>query len=455
MKLSHEWTLLLYALASGLPAVVLAFVLLARSGAEPDLRISAGVLVVLCWIGFAAAVRARAVRPLQTMANLLMALREGDFTFRARNARHGDALGEVLVEINSLGDLLQSQRRGAAEAAALLRTVMAAIDVAIFAFDERGLLRLANRAGGELLRERPEHLLGRPAALLGLAECLEGERARVLERTVFPGGRGRWAMRRTGFREEGRAHRLVVITDLSQPLREEELQAWQRLVRVLGHELNNSLAPIKSIAGSLAESLRRGERTPEWEADLRSGLDIIESRASGLARFLQAYSELARLPPPAPSRFEMGAVVRRVAALEARLLVAVEPGPRTELRADMAQVEHALINLVKNAAEAALAQRNAGRADAGVRVGWRRTRRGAVEVRVEDDGPGLAQTANLFVPFFTTKPEGSGIGLVLCRRIAENHGGSLDLGNRTDAEGCVALLRLPIAAAEASNLLER
>jgi nitrogen fixation/metabolism regulation signal transduction histidine kinase len=259
----------------------------------------------------------------------------------------------------------------------------------------------------------------------------------------FPGGRGRWGMRRTQFREGGRPHQLVVIADLSQPLRTEELKAWQGLVRVLGHELNNSLAPIKSIAGSLADSLRREPRPGDWETDMRAGLDIIAARAEGLTRFLQAYARLARLPTPMPAPFDLGALAQRAVMLESRLQVQLLPSPPSNLLGDAAQIEQVLINLVKNAVDAVVEQRNAGRPEAGVRLNWRHVG-GSLEIRIEDDGPGVAHTANLFVPFFTTKPEGSGIGLVLCRQIAENHRGSLELRNRMESPGCVAVLRLPL-----------
>jgi signal transduction histidine kinase len=239
-----------------------------------------------------------------------------------------------------------------------------------------------------------------------------------------------------------------VIADLSRTLREEELQAWQRIVRVLGHELNNSLAPIKSIAGSLSAMLRSSKRAPDWEEDMRGGLDIIGARAESLARFMQAYARLARLPQPTLALCDLRPLVQRVVALETRLSVQVLPSPDVSLPCDAAQIEQLVINLVKNAVEATLEQRAAaggapaGRVEAGVRLRWRKTA-GVVELLVEDDGPGIAQATNLFVPFFTTKPEGSGIGLVLCRQIAENHGGSLSLTNREDASGCVATLRLP------------
>jgi nitrogen fixation/metabolism regulation signal transduction histidine kinase len=250
-------------------------------------------------------------------------------------------------------------------------------------------------------------------------------------------------MRRSEFREGGRPHQLLVIADLSRTLREEELQAWQRIVRVLGHELNNSLAPIKSIAGSLSLLLKTPQRAADWEADMRSGLDIIGARAESLARFMHAYARLARLPQPTLAPVPLAPLIQRVVALETRLAVEIVGGTPVTLACDAAQIEQLIINLVKNAVDASLEQRALGRGDAGVRLYWRRSS-GSVEVLVEDDGPGIAQATNLFVPFFTTKPEGSGIGLVLCRQIAENHGGSLTLSNRDNADGCLATLRLPV-----------
>ena len=441
-RLSHDQTVLVYALLSGLPAVVVAMCFLWLGDSTAKVQWTLSVVIITCWFGFAFAVQSHVIRPLHTMANLLSALREGDFAIRARGARRDEPLGDVMAEINVLSRTLQDQRLSALEATALLRTVMEEINIAIFAFDADHKLRLANHAAQLLLDKPAERILGRDAAEIGLAECLEGEPARMLNIT-FPGGTGRWGMRRSEFREGGRPHRLIVIADLSRTLREEELQAWQRIVRVLGHELNNSLAPIKSIAGSLATLLKNSRRPPDWEDDMRSGLEIIGTRAESLARFMQAYARLARLPQPTLTATLLRPLVQRVVALETRLPVQVEASPEIVLNCDAAQMEQLIINLVKNAVEAALEQRHAGRDQAGVRLRWRKTAN-AAEVAIEDDGPGIAQTTNLFVPFFTTKPEGSGIGLVLCRQIAENHGGTLTLANRADASGCVATLRLPL-----------
>ncbi|HYP17383.1 MAG TPA: ATP-binding protein [Opitutus sp.] len=439
-KLSHEQAVFFQCLLAGFPAVLVAmyFLWLAPAGQTPTPKVQWTLTLVVLgfWLGFAAAVQVRVVRPLQTMANLLSALREGDFSVRARGARRDEPLGDVMAEINTLSRTLQEQRLSALEATALLRTVMEEIEVAIFAFDADRKLRLANHAGQILLGKPAERILGRDADELGLSECLAGEPTRLLSNITFPGAHGRWGMRRSQFREGGRPHQLVVIGDLSRTLREEELHAWQRLVRVLGHELNNSLAPIKSIAGSLGALLRKPARAPDWEDDMRTGLEVIESRAEGLARFMHAYARLARLPAPTLAACDIAPLVQRVAALEKRRPIEVLPGPAVTFSCDCAQVEQVLINLIKNAAEAAL------ETNGGVRVSWRK-HAGTLEICVEDDGPGIANASNLFVPFFTTKREGSGIGLVLCRQIAENHGGTLSLENRPDASGCIARFSLP------------
>ncbi|MBA3961855.1 MAG: PAS domain-containing sensor histidine kinase [Chthoniobacterales bacterium] len=434
-RISHEGRLTWLTLAAGGPAIIIALALLWFGDFSAKVDWTLTMLIAGCAFGFLASAREHTVRPLQTMSNLLAALREGDYSIRARGARVDDALGEVLLEINQLGETLRKQRLGAFEATALLRTIMAEIDVAVFTFDPERRLRLVNRAGENLLRQPIDKLLGRRAADLGLAVCLDADEDAPLSLN-FPGGSGRWGVRKSEFREHGLPHKLLVLTDLSRTLREEERVAWQRLVRVLGHEMNNSLAPIKSIAGSLESLLRRDPEPPDWRDDARSGLHVIATRAESLSRFMQAYARLARLPPPQKETVDLGALVRRVVSLETRLAVRIKEGPPSEIFADAVQIEQLLINILHNAVDAALETNGA------VTVNWRDIGE-CTEVVVRDEGPGILNPANLFVPFFTTKPGGSGIGLALSRQIAEAHGGSLSLTNRPDRRGGEALLRLP------------
>jgi nitrogen fixation/metabolism regulation signal transduction histidine kinase len=433
--ISHEGRVVLLAFLAGLPGSAAALWMLWTEGNSAKVEWTLTVVILAAWLGFAFAVRERVVFPLQTLSNLLGALREGDYSVRGRSPKPDDALGEVMREVNTLGSTLREQRLGAMEATTLLRSVMREIAVAIFAFDEDQRLRLVNRAGETLLAAPAERLLGQTAMELNLEPCLDGPAVTTLQ-TAFPGGAGRFGVRRTRVREHGLPLELVVISDLTQALSEQELQAWQRLVRVLGHELNNSLAPIKSIAGSLESIIGRDPLPDDWRDDMRRGLGVITSRSESLSRFIGAYARLAKLPRPQLQPLSVGDCVNRAVSFETRLAVQVDQGPSLTVQGDPDQLEQVLINLLKNATEASLATGGA------VRTGWHRDG-GMIEIWIKDEGPGLSSTANLFVPFFTTKPGGSGIGLVLSRQIAEGHGGALALENRTDGPGCVARLRLP------------
>ena len=434
-RISHERHAQLLALAAGLPSILFAAYILWTGDYPAKVLWTMGLLLGGSWLGFSAAVRDRVASPLRTIANLLEAMREGDYSIRARGASGDDALSDVMQQVNAMGATLRAQRLGAMEATTLLRKVMEEIDVAIFAFDESHKLKLLNRFAERLIALPAERAIDLPASQLDLAAFLSGETSYTVQR-AFPGGVGRWGVARTSFREGGLPHQLLVITDLTRPLREEELQAWQRLVRVLGHELNNSLTPIKSIAGSLETILKREPLPEDWREDMTRGLNIIGGRAESLARFLGAYAKLARLPRPVLATVSIAEWLERGARLETRVPIVVESGPDLTIQADSDQLEQVLINLLRNAADAMDSQPGE------IVVRWRFERWQAV-VEIEDGGPGLAATANLFVPFFTTKPGGSGIGLVLCRQIVEAHGGVLSLTNKEAGRGCVARLHLP------------
>lgn len=436
-RADFERKVLWLALLAGLPGALASALLLWMGGYSPRVAWTVGAAVAVAWVAFALAVQGTVVRPLRTLSNLLGALREEDYSFRARGTSGEDALALAMREVNALADTLREQRLGALEATALLRTVMDEIEVAVFAFDGERRLQLVNRAGERLLARPAERLLGSSAAELGLEAALEAAPRAVLD-LAFPGGVGRWEVSGGAFRQHGVPHRLLVLTDLSRALREEERQAWQRLIRVLGHELNNSLAAVRSVAGSLEQVLTRTPRPADWEDDMRSGLSVIASRSESLSRFMEAYGRLARLPPPQRQPVAVAPLLRRLAGLETRVTVRVHEAQDLEVAADPVQLEQLLINLIRNAAEAAL--ESGGQP---VEVSWSGAGGAPLEIRVEDRGPGLPDPANLFVPFFTTKPSGTGVGLVLSRQIAEAHGGTLTLENRHPGPGCRARLVLP------------
>jgi two-component system nitrogen regulation sensor histidine kinase NtrY len=409
-------------------------------------------LEMLAWWLLAMVLQEQVTRPLQTLANVVAALREEDYSFRARGAAADDALGELSLEVNALADVLAEQRVQAIEATALLRRVVEEIDVPLFAFDPDQVLRLVNSAGERLLQQPGVRLLGRTAGEIGLGPCLTAE-SESLVPLGFSSPNARWLVRRSAFRQSGVPHTLIVLADVSRALREQERSAWQRLIRVLGHELNNSLAPIKSIAGSLSARISQLSFEAPQRQDFEKGLLIIETRAASLNRFLQAYRQLAQIPPPAFRKATLRPIVDRVAGLETRLPIQVAPGPDVELMIDPDQIEQMLINLVRNAVEATEEPphpKSTAESDSGVTppcipevvIHWKLTENDLV-LSIEDNGPGLLNPGNAFVPFYTTKPQGSGIGLVLSRQIAEAHGGSIELLNRTGKQGCLVKVILP------------
>lgn len=434
-NLSHSRRILILSLAAGLPGLLTALWFIWHADWMIHTKWTIAVLITGTYFVLVSITCRTVSQPLRTLASQLAALREGDFTIKARGARPDDPLGQVMEEVNGLTENLREQRLSALEASALLRKVMEEIEVAVFTFDHRRRLILANRAGERLLGHPLDSLEGLSADDLGLAECLTGEPVRVMEMS-FPGGTGRWDIRYSGFRQEGRTHQLLIMANLSRALRDEERLAWQRLLRVLGHELNNSLAPIKSISGSLSALFSRDSLPDDWKDDVQHGLQVINSRTAALNRFMEAYSRLARLPRPRMKLLDIGRLIMSAAGLETRMAVTVTPGPEVMMEADGDQLEQILINLIQNAVEASLETN--GR----VNIKWH-TADDCVEIEIEDEGMGLSDTDNLFVPFFTTKPGGSGIGLVLSRQIAEAHNGRLTLENRTCGRGSVARLSLP------------
>jgi two-component system, NtrC family, nitrogen regulation sensor histidine kinase NtrY len=443
-RLKYEHRIRLWLTALTLPMIIGAALLAYQQSRSFLVSIAAAASVAIACAIACAYFFEQLIRPLQTLSNVVAALREDDFSFRARGASRGDSLGDLALEINAHASTLQSQRSAARDALTLVERVMTSMQSPVLAFDAAGHLRLMNPAAQQAFHLQHQRSIGMSAQQLQLETLLatgdEGLYADANPLAELSSANVRWSVRRTTFRLQGVPHTLFVLSDVAAALREEERLAWHRLIRVLSHEINNSLTPIKSIAGSLRTRLPTPPN-PAANDDMYRGLTVIEERAASLNRFLQAYQQLMRLPAPRAQLLWLGSLLEQVTRLETRLPVALHPGPPIQLFADPDQLQQLLINLIRNAVEAALSSTTGAPPE--VSVTWSTTPTSAV-VQIRDNGMGLMNPANLFVPFYTTKPEGSGIGLVLAQQIATVHKGSVTLYNNPDTAGCIAELRLPL-----------
>lgn len=439
-RLSFERRLRIWLSLLGLPTVLLCWILLWQHSIDISIQCVLLFILTSCWALAVSLLIEQITRPLQTLSNVVAALREDDYSFRARGGRRDDALGDLALEINALAGILQAQRAGSLEAMALVERVMSSMQSPVLAFDPEERLKLLNTAGERAFGLNAPTALGSSARMLKIAHLLEANDNDLL---TFDGTQqaARWVVKRSTFRLRGVPHTLFVLSDVSATLHEEERLAWGRLIRVLGHEINNSLAPIKSIAGSLRGRLIRGVVSSDFEV----GLEVIENRAESLNRFLHAYRQLMGLPIPSLAAVSLKTMLECVARLEIRVDVAIMNSSDTTLIADADQLQQALINLVRNAAEAALSAEPQLDNTPEVKITWDNTG-SEIVISILDNGPGLINAGNLFVPFYTTKESGTGIGLVLAQQIAKAHKGSVHLVNRTDGQnGCKAELRLPFS----------
>ncbi len=432
-RLSFESRLILTMIGAGTPVMV-GFLWLLWSGQQSVyLKFLVTVLVSSSFSYLVFVSRNLVVNQLKSLANVAEAIKIGDYSVRGRTSDRGDVLDEVYYQLNALSEDLQKRRYAFHEAEALLGKIVDQIEVAVFAIDQADLITITNRAASALLNLPKEEIIGKTTTALGLDPLLQNHAEGVLEHQ-FHVGPGPWHIRIEHFREAGRPQRLLVITDLKQILRREELKAWQRLIRVISHEVNNSLSPIISMCSTLTDLLHE---SPTASSDALGALRIIRERSVALRDFIGRYAALARLPEPTPSRFSLRKSIEEAVMMSPVEAVSMaEDMEDIELFADRGQLEQVLINLLKNASEASA---NAGN----VYIDWSRDAN-SVTLSLVDEGCGVSNPANLFIPFYSTKKEGSGIGLVLCRQIIENHDGSLTVENRTDRSGCVARIRLPL-----------
>lgn len=438
--MATELRLFFLVLSNALPATLL-LVWLAIESTLPGAAKAAVSVVLLLWIVVVAStVRGEVLRHIRTLSNLVESTRAQDYSMKAARARDPGELAELYQQINSLTDSLKIGRQSEQELLSILEKVVSQINVAIIVFDSHDAIRLVNPLAGVLLKSSPDELIGVNCADTVLAQLpLSAEPTLVDFR--FPGADGRWQIRQHYYRHQGQPSRIVFIADLKQVLSDEEIAAWQRLIRVISHEVNNSLTPITSLCQTLAGMLAKSDTV--HDADVRVGLSVIAERAKGLQDFISVYARLARLPEPQKIVFQAGDLADRLQRIFAGQALEIVPFPDAAVYGDPVHLEQALINLIKNGLEA-----NPSSAPA-VQLSCR-LRDGQCEFQIADHGAGIGNPDNLFVPFYTTKTEGAGIGLILCRQIAAKHHGHVSLENRPDGPGAVARLILPLPPAQSA-----
>lgn len=431
--MASELRLYLLVASNAIPATVL-LVWLSMTSTFPGPAKAMIAVLVLMWIFVVAGtVRREVLRHIRTLSNLVESTRTQDYSMKGAGARDPGELAELYQEINSLTENLKVGRQSEQELLNILEKVVSEINVAIVVFDARDDIRLVNQLAATLLQSSVDKLAGVNCADTVLAQLPVSDEPKLVD-FRFPGAEGRWQIRQHYYRHEGRKSRMLFIADLKQVLSDEEIAAWQRLIRVISHEVNNSLTPITSLCQTLAGILAKSDSADD--ADVRIGLGVIAERAKGLQDFISVYARLARLPEPHRILFPAAALAKKLERIFAGRALEIVPFPNVSLFGDPVQLEHALINLIKNGLEA-----NPGDAPP-VQVSCELSD-GQCEFRVADNGAGIGNPDNLFVPFYTTKAEGAGIGLILCRQIAGKHHGHVSLENRVGGPGAVARLVLP------------
>lgn len=362
---------------------------------------------------------------------------KGDYSMRSR-LQDNQVLNEVSRLLNELAETLSAHKLAAKESQLLLERMIEQMDAMIIATDGQDHIVLANKSAQHFfnLNNIPLNTVHFPSHPIGQRVIACDSEILSLE---SEGLTGQFLLLKETFLSGGKTHQLYVIRDANRLLMQKERKAWQGLVRVLSHEMNNSLTPIIAISQQVEKKLTEPESEQEHEkhlASIKTGIGIIRERASSLSSFISAYGELTHLPEPQKSLCNLKQLVEATLTLCSGFEHSPEPeySPNLEYRIDIAddlqlhidkkQIEQVFVNVIKNAQEA-MAESQIKRLNISAEKAANH-----IKLRFIDTGSGIANSDNLFVPFYTTKPKGSGIGLALCRQIMFNHNGTIDLFNR-------------------------
>jgi len=367
---------------------------------------------------------------------------DGDYSLRGR-LQANTAFQELLNLINNLAGTLSKHKIEAKESRLLLERIMEQMDAMVFATDDHGTVVMANASANKLIFGNVEQVHNISLSSLPIGRAIEKADTGIIEfnQALL---HGEHFLSKESFLSEGKQHQLYLLTNAERLLMEKERSAWQSLLRVLSHEINNSLTPISAISQSLQKKLQRSLLSPEQPVNSESlleGANIINERADSLNSFIASYSQLYHLPKPHITSFHLQGIINNTAGLFPDCKIEMNVESDVIIKADKNQFEQVLINLFKNALEAMTANK-----EKLITIGYTREQQWQ-HISILDNGSGIANVDNLFIPFYTTKKQGSGIGLALCRQIMFSHNGLIKLhnklGNKDKCFGVEAILSLP------------
>jgi len=455
-KVPFENQLLRIALSIGLLPTAFLFYALYNHELSIFFKIMLMFLLLVSVFYGAFLIRSKVVSQLRTSTNLISAMQAGDHAIRANHYEGQGALKEFNLVFNGLSSVLAEQELISKERQVLLDIVIKQIDVAIVAVNKNSNIILMNPAAEKLFSCHFDEVSGWPISTLGLQDVLTHESRQVTEFEI-KAHKKKVFIHTDEYFEQGDRHKLVFITDIQKLLHEEERQAWQKLLRVLSHEINNSLTPIASLSDTLIrlivnqKSLMTEQTISENNSsagnssidntelfeDLEEGLAVIAERAQSLNEFLLRYQEFSCLPKPEKTLFELADLLKSMLLLFDDHNIQLSGQPLV-IYGDEKQLQQVLVNLIKNAQQAMLDNSRGI-----ITIEWQQ-KDDTIAINIADQGTGINNADNIFVPFYTTKTDGCGIGLVFSRQIIVNHGGNLTLANRVDEQGAVANIVLPI-----------
>jgi len=402
------------------------FKLLGWSTVGLGLVISYGCLVI--------ALYRLVITPYYSLTSLTEALKMEDYSLRAKSPFSQGIVAKLFNELSSLSQSLQVSKSRYDQQMFLLYGLIEQLESPVLILDQDDQLQHANPAVSQLFSVPWQTLKQSPAQKLGLKKlndfwCFDDSKPLNMA--------NKWQIRQSEFKENNNNYQLLMLNNISQELQKNEQQAWQNIIRILNHEVRNSLTPISALSQNLLEM---PNLTPE---QCQQAIKIIDSRSNNLLQFIDSYSDLAKLPLPNIQQFDLTELLQGIASLVKQ--VTINLSNPLIIKADKGQLEQVLLNLIKNAKEAQLSKGKPNKnLSEDIEVQVFKTDQQVI-IKVLDQGCGIANTDNLFVPFYTTKAEGTGIGLALSRQIISNHQGELTLTNRPDQTGAVASITLSLA----------